>query len=266
MKQQKPAKKSKKPNIPFRRKVSILYYRVIKIIKLTMVLIVGLFFFTNYLDFIKHEFTYHFHEMTADLGCKLENVLIEGQHNTPAESILTTLDADTGTPLLSINITEVRTKLENIDWVKTAVVERRMPRTIYIALLERKPIAIWQVNRQLFLIDEEGYKITSNSHKIEEFSHLLHVVGTDANIYADKLIKDLSHYPELATKVISAVRYGERRWNLNLEQNIIAKMPETDFEGALIYLTELNKAGKLFNQNYKTLDLRDPNKYYIERF
>ncbi|MCC8378022.1 MAG: cell division protein FtsQ, partial [Rickettsia endosymbiont of Graphium doson] len=27
-----------------------------------------------------------------------------------------------------------------------------------------------------------------------------------------------------------------------------------------------NKANKLFNQNYKQLDLRDKNKYYIEKY
>ena len=137
-----------------------------------------------------------------------------------------------------------------------------MPNTLYINLLERTPIAIWQINGQFFLIDEDGYKITTN---IMPFPNLLHVVGSDANIYASKLIEDLSKYPELLKKVTSSVRYGDRRWNLNFEQDITVKMPETDFEEALNYIVELNKAGKLFNQNYKTIDLRDASKYYIEK-
>ena len=43
-------------------------------------------------------------------------------------------------------------------------------------------------------------------------------------------------------------------------------MPEKNFEVALKYLSELNKAGRLFGQNYKIIDLRDPLKYYIEKY
>ena len=101
---------------------------------------------------------------------------------------------------------------------------------------------------------------------IEKNSYLPHVVGSDANIYANKLIEDIGKFPELASKVVSSIRYGERRWNLNLQQNITIKMPENGFEEALKYVVELNKASKLFDKNYKTIDLRDKNKYYIEKF
>lgn len=256
----------KKPNIPLKRKLAILYARIALTLKFLVLLVASLMFFTNYLDFVKQEIAQNSYEIAADIGFRFKEVLIEGQQNMPEEEILTTLNADTGTPIFAINLQDVQTNLIKNNWIKVAVVERRLPSTIYIAILERVPIAIWQINQKLFLIDEEGYKITllNPDQKNNKFGNLLHVVGTDANIYANKLIHDLKKYPELYSNVISAVRYGERRWNLNLQQNITVKMPEYDFDKALNYLLQLNKNHKLFDQNYKTLDLRDNNKYYIE--
>ncbi|MCZ6901826.1 MAG: cell division protein FtsQ, partial [Rickettsia endosymbiont of Ixodes persulcatus] len=72
--------------------------------------------------------------------------------------------------------------------------------------------------------------------------------------------------PALMNKTLAAVRLGDRRWDLNLKGNISIKLPEKEFEEGLKYIYALNKANKLFNQNYKVLDLRDRNKYYIEKY
>ena len=48
-------------------------------------------------------------------------------------------------------------------------------------------------------------------------------------------------------------------------QKINVKMPEKGFQEAYDYLNSLNKEGKLFDQNYKVINLKDPGKYYIEK-
>jgi len=260
------SKKNKKPNIPLRRKIAVWYSRFIISFKILFAIFLYLFFFTKYLAFIKYEIVQSFYELTSDVGFRLENVLIEGQVNTPADYIIAKLEADKNTAIFSINLENVKNNLEKNPWIKNVYIERRMPTTLYIGIVERVPIAIWQINKKLFLIDNEGRKITKSNIDIEKFSYLPHVVGSDANIYANKLIEDVGQYPKLASKIISSVRYGERRWNLNLQENIIIKMPETGFEEALQYVVKLNKTSKLFNKNYKTIDLRDKNKYYIEKF
>jgi cell division protein FtsQ len=91
------------------------------------------------------------------------------------------------------------------------------------------------------------------------------VVGIDANIHAVSLLEDLKQEPQILEKVVAAVRYGERRWNLVLKDDITVKMPERDFMKALKYLSKLHEKNKLFEQDYKIIDLRDGNKYYIEK-
>ena len=254
--------KTKKVNVGIRRRIYNIYLRIILLLKIFLVIFLLLFFFTNIFNSLKVRLRDQFFNLSADYGFVLKQVMIEGQEYTPSEDISQAINANENKPLFAININDIKTRLEDNPWVKAVLVERRMPNTIYIALLERRPIAIWQFQQQLYLIDEEGNRISKDN--IEKFKQLPHVVGVDANIYAKSLIEDLSQFPDIANRVVSAVRYGGRRWNLNLEQNITVKMPENGFSKAYEYLNNLNIKGKLFGHNYKIIDLRDPQKFYIE--
>ncbi|XVN40994.1 MAG: cell division protein FtsQ/DivIB [Rickettsia endosymbiont of Argas persicus] len=256
-----PTKKTS--NISLRRKLGLIYKKAILGLKIVLIIFICLFAFTKYFASLKTYLTTNLYRTTTQLGFKLENVIIEGQQNVDEPTILKVLNAKKGSPIFALNLEEIRNNLKRNKWIKEACVARRLPNTIYIKLFEREPIAIWQINNQLFLIDEEGYEISKN---IEPFPHLLHVVGEGANIYASKLVMELQKYPALMNKTLAAVRYGDRRWDLNLKSGINVKLPEKNFEEALKYIDALNKANKLFNQNYKVLDLRDKNKYYIEKY
>lgn len=253
-----------KPNISLRRRIRVYYNRLQLLLKLFSLLIVYLIFFTHTLDSLKRWFMYNLYEYTADMDLVLENVVIEGQKNIPTDQIIPQLNADVGTPILSIDLNQVRSVLNKNSWIKNAIVTRRLPNTIYIGIIERKPIAIWQQNQKLHLIDEEGYIIQTDPS--DKFKDLLHVVGVNANLHVKSLQDSLNVYPELSHKILSAVRYGDRRWNIILDQNITIKMPEQqNFGDALAYVNKLYKSDKLFNQNYQYLDLRDNTKYFFTK-
>jgi len=267
MKRQHSAKTaiSKKPNIGFRRRLRLYYDRTILCLKCIIILTLYLLIFTKYLDSVKNLVKYHIYEYTADMDLVLENILIEGQKNIATDEIIATLNADVGTPILSINLSKVQESLNKNPWVKNSIVSRRLPKSIYIHIVEREPIAIWQQNQKLYLVDADGYVM--NTYQIDKFSNLLHVVGPGANVHASALQASLEKDPELAKKIVSAVRYGERRWNLLLEQGLTVKMPEhKDFEAAFTYLAELYHSNKLFDQGYKYIDLRDISKIFFEKY
>jgi len=257
-------KQTKKTNnISLRRKLGLIYKKAILGLKIALIVFVCLFAFTKYFAGVKTYLTTNLYQTTTKLGFKLENVIIEGQHNVDEPTILTVLNANKGSPIFALKLDEIRDDLKKNKWIKEAYVARRLPNTVYIKLFEREPIAIWQINNQLCLIDEEGYEISKN---IQPFPHLLHVVGEGANIYAGTLVVELQKYPALMNKTLAVVRCGDRRWDLNLKGGINIKLPAKDFEEALKYIDALNKASRLFNQNYKVLDLRDRDKYYIEKY
>ena len=254
----------KKANISIRRKITIYYRRVLITMQLVIVVLVLAFLFTPIFDGYKKQLKAYSDNWLASYGFILKEVVIEGQRYAPPKEVIDALGADKGAPLFSINLKGVKDKLEENIWIKAASVERKIPSTIYIAILERTPIAVWQFQQKLYLIDSEGNRIAPFDGR--SFEDLVHVVGQDANIYAANLLEDLSKHPGLSSRIISAVRYGERRWNLNFETNMTVKMPENNFLEAYEYLHLLDKKKKLFDQGYKMLDLRDKDKFYFEKY
>ena len=215
-----------------------------------------------YSDVAKQEMLESVYDALAEIGCTLDNIKITGNKHLTTDIIRASLSTDTGSPIFGIDIRNIKRKVEQNDWIKNVSVIRVLPNTIHINITEREPIAIWQNKQKLYLVDKEGHPIPVTN--IGAF-HLLYVVGNDANIYAQDLLNKISTFPELAKQIVYASRLGGRRWDLGLEQNILVKMPEEDFDIAWEYLIKLNKKNKLFDSGIKVLDLRDSTKSYIEK-
>lgn len=188
--------------------------------------------------------------------------MVEGITNASYKEINSKIQEYQGAPILFINLTHLKDNLEKITWIKKIVVKRKLPSTLCIEVIEHQPIAIWQYNKKLYLVDKDGKCI--KQYEGYNSCNLIHVIGQNANICAHSLVQEISIYPDLAAKITAAVRYGNRRWNLHLKQNIIVKMPEYGFNVAYNFLSLLDQEHKLFDQNYKMLDLRDANKYFIQ--
>jgi cell division protein FtsQ len=233
-------------------------------LKLSVLIFIALFFCTGYFSDFKKKLQNEFSEIFSDVGFSLESVIIRGNKNIPNDIIISSLNADVGTPLFFISLSKIYNKLHENSWVKNIYVMRKWPNTIVIDIEEKIPFAIWQNEKKLFLIDTDGNILESG--RVEKFPDLLRVIGSDANIHAEQLVHILQSQKELMSKVLFAVRYGERRWNLILDQQITVKFPEQNIEKAWSYVSKMFEKGILFDNNYKSIDLRDHNKYYIEKF
>ena len=91
-------------------------------------------------------------------------------------------------------------------------------------IVERRPMALWQREKKLSLIDDEGVLITSQ--ELRRFAHLLVVVGKNAPAHAASLIEILAKEPNLKKRVTAAVRVGDRRWNVQMDNGIYVRLPE----------------------------------------
>jgi cell division protein FtsQ len=200
-------------------------------------------------------------ELSVEAGFKLNNIVIEGQKNLSIQDLLAQFNADNNTPIFLINLDEARKILLQNDWVAQAIVMRILPSTIVIKILERKPIAVWQYNKELFLIDDSGHSIKAD---VAKFTNLPHFVGSGANLYAASFLKTLE--PNLLEQVRSIVRVGERRWDLLLKNGALIKLPEKDIQQALRYLQEKYLSNAAAVQKIKMLDMRDSQKYYITKY
>ncbi|MFK8040399.1 MAG: cell division protein FtsQ/DivIB [Rickettsiaceae bacterium] len=249
--------KQKAITISFKRKIALLYFRIKLVLQITIIGLICAFCFTKAFATTKLNIRNKFDEVTARLGFDLKDMIITGYDNASVNHMLTNFKNKDKISIFAIDINELKYHILTDPWVKKVEIQRKLPHILYINITEREPIAIWQINKKLYLIDNEGYKITSNLGK---FSNLPHIVGKGANIYANTMLMQINNYPMLQKNFKSAVRYGERRWDLYLG-SIIVKMPEKDFLEALEYVSKID----LDNCQFKMIDLRDSNKFYITK-
>ena len=93
---------------------------------------------------------------------KLADVTVEGRDYVEREAILAALNVKLGDSLLGIDLQAARQRLEAIDWVASATVERRLPDTLYVTLKERRAVAIWQNGDVFTLIDRNGRTVRAS--------------------------------------------------------------------------------------------------------
>ena len=199
--------------------------------------------------------------VTGRLGLAVGDIEVEGRETTDIATIMTALAASRGTPILSVSPSRAREQLEALPWVRSAVIERRLPNKLYVRLVERKPLAIWQHGGKHELIDREGTVIPVKD--LDRFAKLPTVVGDDAPRHAAKLVDMLVREPDLATRVGAAVWVGERRWNLRIDGAIDVLLPDTEMTAAWSQLARLERANGLLRREVQTVDMRLPDRLVI---
>jgi cell division protein FtsQ len=192
--------------------------------------------------------------LTSRMGFTVQEVEVEGRGVTPRDDILQAIDAGRGTPILAVDPAKVKRQLESLPWIRTASVERHLPDTLYIRLTERQPLALWQRQGKMMLIDHDGVVVTTEH--LERFADLLLVVGDDAPKNAEALIRILATQPALMHRVSAAIRVGERRWNLQLDNAITVQLPETNVADAWTHLAQIDREHALLARDIEQVDLR----------
>src|SRR5689334_18591252 len=113
--------------------------------------------------------------LTVEAGLQVHEVLVEGRSETDAGQLMAALRIRRGDPILLFNPDGARAELERLPWVANATVERRLPDTIYVNLSERRPMALWQRDHKLALIDVDGVALTERA--LDRYSRLPILVG-----------------------------------------------------------------------------------------
>ncbi|HYM03725.1 MAG TPA: FtsQ-type POTRA domain-containing protein [Stellaceae bacterium] len=197
----------------------------------------------------------------GSIGLSVANVEVEGRGRSSREAILAALGVSRGTPLLAVDPAAAKRRLESLPWVRAASVERRLPDTIYIRLVERQPLAFWQRQGKLVLVDRDGVVIPNE--RLEKFGNLIVLVGEDAPGTGAALVDMLAGEPDIAGHVAAAVRVGARRWNLHLDSGIEIALPEEDAAAAWHRLAEFEHRDGLLERDVQMVDLRLPDRLVV---
>lgn len=197
----------------------------------------------------------------ASLGFAVESVTLSGRRRAPKAEILSAVGLSRGDPIFAVSTEGIRARLLANRWIAEATVQKFLPGTIAIAIVEREPFAIWQMGGKLNLIDATGHVITDEN--VQSYAGLPLVVDKGANEAAPTLIAALQHHPKIAAQMAAAVRYGERRWDLHMKSGVVVKLPEDDEEASLLRLEGLILEQDVLRRAVTTIDLRLPDRLFL---
>lgn len=199
-------------------------------------------------------------ETTGGAGFLLSEVLVEGRRATDRDTLLTTLGIRRGDPIFGIDLAEARERLQALPWVESVAIERRLPDLLYLRLSEREPLAIWQNEHRLTVIDRAGRPLADATELARKGNRTIetlpHVVGPDAPQHVEELLAALAEAPDVAKRLTAAQRIGNRRWDLRLDNGIVVKLPEEDMAEAIRRLAAVQARERLFERDIVVVDLR----------
>ena len=164
-------------------------------------------------------------------------------------------------PLVDLEAT--RERLLRFGWVKEARVHRRLPDTLVVEIVERRPAAIWQHEGRLSLIDEEG--VVLEPVRLEAMPDLPLVVGPAANRQVGALGRLLAAAPHLRPQVAGASWIGGRRWDIRFQTGEVLALPEgmDSAERALQRFARLDQQTQMLGRGFVRFDMRDPGRVVV---
>jgi cell division protein FtsQ len=199
--------------------------------------------------------------LTADAGFTVQEVVVQGRRRAQGDHILNALGYGRGDPMLAVDPATAKARLEALDWVEIAAVGRRFPDRIHLVINERQPLALWQRDRRLVLVDHAGQVIAGQDPR--DFPNLPLVVGDDGPAHLPALQEVVAGDTELAARIVAAIRVGGRRWNLRLDNGIDVRLPETGERAAWERLVALQQRHEVLERDIAMIDLRLPDRMVV---
>jgi len=178
------------------------------------------------------------------------------------ERALARSEADTPSQLL-VDVGAIRKRLLQFGWIQDARVSRRLPDTLIIDIVERRPAALWQDKQQLALVDSEG--VVLDRVPITQMPDLPLLIGPSANRRARELDRLMGSAPTLKPQLASATWVGQRRWDLRFQSGETVSLPEGEGPArtALAKFANMDKSSGLLGRGLVRIDLRLPGKMIV---
>lgn len=205
-----------------------------------------------------------FYEFTAQHGLNIDDIIIEGREKTTKDELSAKINLQRENNILSIDLNDIKSKLEELPWVKAVDVKRTyFPNILQIKLYEKEVLALWQNDNKFYPVDMNGKIINAEyvAHK-----PILVITGENAPEHINELLKITSSDSQLQKRIVAAVFFSNRRWNIifdDFETGITVKLPQEDVEQAWEKFVKINNQYGVLNRKLTFVDLRYKDKVSV---
>jgi len=202
-------------------------------------------------------------ESLGEMGFAMKRVEIKGASHVPKLDVYNIAFDQPSSAMPLVDLEATRQRLLRFGWVRDARVSRRLPDTLVIDIVERRPAAIWQHNRRLALIDMDG--VVLEPVRFDAMPDLPLLIGPAANLHTAELARLLQAAPRLKPAMHNATWVGGRRWNIRFETGEELALPEGEAaaQKALAKFASIDASVQLLGKGYVRFDMRDPKRMLI---
>ncbi|HEX8481951.1 MAG TPA: cell division protein FtsQ/DivIB [Allosphingosinicella sp.] len=202
-------------------------------------------------------------ESVGEMGFAMKRVEIKGADHIRQIDVYNIAFDQPSTAMPLVDLEGTRQRLLQFGWVRDARVSRRLPDTLVVDIVERRPAAIWQHNQRLALIDMDG--VVLEAVRLDAMPDLPLLIGRAANLHAGELARLTQAAPHLKPAMAGATWVGGRRWDLRFQSGEVLLLPEGEAAArkALTKFASMDQSVQLLGKGYVRIDMRDPKRMLI---
>ena len=226
---------------------------MIKLIRrlLVFIIIISLLIFYLKKEYFSKKFNSLIDSYSSYSGMVLKEVYVNKREksNVNNNNIIEVLNINIGDPINSFNINNIRKRINDISWVKDSKIYLRPLGKLDIFILEHIPFGVLELNKNHYLIDNNGIRIKT----IEsfEFPDLFRLNGEGVTLAIKELPPIIQNLKQLNFEVLKVERVDLRRWNIFMKKGFYLKLPNLNPVNSIEFLFPLN------NIDYNNLDFID---------
>jgi cell division protein FtsQ len=202
-------------------------------------------------------------ESVGEMGFVMKRVEIKGATHIRQIDVYNIAFDQPSTAMPLVDLEATRQRLLEFGWVRDARVSRRLPDTLVVDIVERRPAAIWQNNQRLALIDMDG--VVLEAVRLDAMPDLPLLIGPAANQHAAELARLTQAAPNLKPAMAGASWVGGRRWDLRFQTGEVLALPEGEAAArkALTKFASMDQSVQLLGKGYVRIDMRDPKRMLV---
>ena len=191
---------------------------------------------------------------------KIQNIIIVNNYLLDKTLINKKLNQVYNKNIFLVKREDIEKFLEKVDFLEKIEVQKKYPNTLIVKIFETKPVAILFKDKTKYLLDSSSNLIHFDSEM--NFDHLPNIFGDGAENNFVNFYEKLENNKFLIKKIKNYYYFQIGRWDLELFDKKIIKLPYNNTEAAI------KKSIELLNhedfKNYNIIDLRVDGKIIVE--
>jgi cell division protein FtsQ len=172
---------------------------------------------------------------------EVKRLSVSGLKHVEESQIIAKAGFDVGTNVFKVNLEQIRKRVEELQWVRHAIVERVLPDQIIIKVVERDPIGLARISGEIYQFDLDGKILDPDPIRESSFPIL---DGLRADSEKDNLPKVLTYrkiLEELGPNSLSQIRInpGGEVTVVSSSDPFLVNLGTTDFRNRWIKYLQL---------------------------